>query len=155
MGAGNVPRIRQGFKASTIIGVVYSFLAAALVMTVGKYMSYLFVSEDVKLIMESVDIYLKCVGIFFIPLAIVNIYRNGIQGLGYGLLPMMSGVAELIGRGVAATIAAGQRSYLGVCLASPTAWVLAAALLIAMYYYIVKIDLKKIFPDKKVEDNIS
>ena len=155
MGAGNVPRIRQGFKASTIIGVVYSFLAAALVMTVGKYMSYLFVSEDVKLIMESVDIYLKCVGIFFIPLAIVNIYRNGIQGLGYGLLPMMAGVAELIGRGVAATIAAGQRSYLGVCLASPTAWVLAAALLIAMYYYIVKIDLKKIFPDKKVEDNIS
>ena len=124
-------------------------------MTVGKYMSYLFVSEDVKLIMESVDIYLKCVGIFFIPLAIVNIYRNGIQGLGYGLLPMMAGVAELIGRGVAATIAAGQRSYLGVCLASPTAWVLAAALLIAMYYYIVKIDLKKIFPDKKVEDNIS
>ena len=155
MGAGNVLRIRQGFKASTIIGVVYSFLAAALVMTVGKYMSYLFVSEDVKLIMESVDIYLKCVGIFFIPLAIVNIYRNGIQGLGYGLLPMMAGVAELIGRGVAATIAAGQRSYLGVCLASPTAWVLAAALLIAMYYYIVKIDLKKIFPDKKVEDNIS
>lgn len=149
MGAGDVPRIRQGFKASTIIGIVYSFLAAALVMTVGKYMSYLFVSEDVQLIMKSVNIYLKCVGIFFIPLAIVNIYRNGIQGLGYGLLPMMAGVAELVGRGAAATIAAGQKSYLGVCLASPTAWILASALLIAMYYYVVKIDLKKIFSNKK------
>ena len=132
MGAGDVPRIRQGFKACTIIGIVYSFIAAAFVMTAGKYMTYLFVSEDVGTIMNSVDIYLKCVGIFFIPLAVVNIYRNGIQGLGYGLLPMTAGIAELIGRGVDAVIAAGQRSYLGVCLASPAAWILAGGLLIVM-----------------------
>ncbi len=148
MGAGDVPRIRQGFKASTIIGVLYAVASAVLVMTAGKYMTYLFVSEDVALIMDSVNTYLICVGIFFIPLAIVNIYRNGIQGLGYGLLPMMAGVAELVGRGVVAVIAAGRKSYLGVCLASPAAWVLASLLLIGMYYYVVKIDLKKIFPDK-------
>ena len=154
MGAGNVPRIRQGFKACTVIGIVYAVVSAALVMTVGKYMTYLFVSEDVGVIMDSVNIYLWCVGIFFIPLAVVNIYRNGIQGLGYGLLPMMAGVAELVGRGVVAVIAAGRKSYLGVCLASPTAWVLASVLLIAMYYYIVKIDLKKIFPDRKAGNDI-
>ena len=151
MGAGNIPRIRKGFRSSTIIGIVYSFAAAALVMTVGKYMSYLFVSEDVALIIDSVDIYLKCVGAFFIPLTIVNIYRNGIQGLGYGLLPMMAGVAELIGRGVVAVIAARQHSYLGVCLASPAAWVLAAALLLVMYFYIVKFDLKKIISRREKE----
>ena len=145
MGAGDVPRIRQGFKACTIIGIVYSFIAAAFVMTAGKDMTYLFVSEDVGTIMNSVDIYLKCVGIFFIPLAVVNIYRNGIQGLGYGLLPMTAGIAELIGRGVVAVIAAGQRSYLGVCLASPAAWILAGGLLIVMYYYIMNHDIKKIF----------
>ena len=154
MGAGNVPRIRQGFKACTVIGIVYAVVSAALVMTVGKYMTYLFVSEDVGVIMDSVNIYLWCVGIFFIPLAVVNIYRNGIQGLGYGLLPMMAGVAELVGRGVVAVIAAGRKSYLGVCLASPAAWVLASVLLIAMYYYIVKIDLKKIFPDRKAGNDI-
>ena len=49
MGAGDVPRIRQGFKSCTIIGIIYSFIAATLVMTVGKYMTYLFVSEDVAL----------------------------------------------------------------------------------------------------------
>lgn len=86
-------------------------------------MTYLFVSEDVNVIMSSVDVYLKCIGIFFIPLAIVNIYRNGIQGLGYGLLPMMAGVAELIGRGVVAVIAGEMRSYTGVCLAGPAAWI--------------------------------
>ena len=144
MGAGNVSRIRQGFKSCTIIGVVYSFVAATFIMTVGKYMTYLFVSEDVELIMSSVDIYLKCIGIFFIPLAVVNIYRNGIQGLGYGLLPMMAGVAELIGRGVVAMIAAQQKSYTGVCLASPAAWILAGGLLIGMYYYIMNVHMKKL-----------
>ena len=147
IGAGNVPRIRQGFKACTILGIGYSLVAATFIMTVGKYMTYLFVSEDVDIIMSSVDIYLKCIGFFFIPLAIVNIYRNGIQGLGYGLLPMMAGVAELIGRGVVALIAAKERSYLGVCLASPAAWVLAGGLLIAMYYYIMNVHMKKMFGD--------
>lgn len=147
IGAGNVPRIRQGFKACTILGIGYSLVAATFIMTVGKYMTYLFVSEDVDIIMSSVDIYLKCIGLFFIPLAIVNIYRNGIQGLGYGLLPMMAGVAELIGRGVVARIAARERSYLGVCLASPAALVLAGGLLIAMYYYIMNVHMKKMFGD--------
>ena len=67
---------------------------------------------------------------------------------------MMAGVAELVGRGVVAVIAAGQKSYLGVCLASPAAWVLASVLLIGMYYYIVKIDLKKIFPERKAGNDI-
>lgn len=145
MGAGSVKRIREGFKACTVIGVVYSFVAAGFIMTVGKYMTYLFVSEDVDIIMNSVDIYLKCIGIFFIPLAVVNIYRNGIQGLGYGLLPMMAGVAELIGRGVVAVIAGAKRSYPGVCLAGPAAWVLAGGLLIVMYYFIMNVNMIKIF----------
>lgn len=145
MGAGSVKRIREGFRANTIIGIIYSLVAAAFVMTVGKYMTYLFVSEDVDLIMNSVDIYLKCIGLFFIPLTVVNIYRNGIQGLGYGLLPMMAGVAELIGRGIVAVIAGNMRSYTGVCLAGPAAWVLAGGLLLVMYFYIMNVHMKKIF----------
>lgn len=145
MGAGSVNRIRKGFKACTIIGIVYSIIAATFIMTVGKYMTYLFVSEDVNVIMSSVDIYLKCIGIFFIPLAVVNIYRNGIQGLGYGLLPMMAGVAELVGRGIVAVIAGKTRSYLGVCLAGPVAWVLAGGLLLVMYFYIMNVHMKKVF----------
>lgn len=138
IGAGNIPRIRKGFKAATIMGCVYSVIVAAVIMTVGKYMTYLFLSGDVADIMKSVDIYLKCVGIFFIPLTVVNLYRNGIQGMGFGLLPMTAGVAELVGRGVVAVIASRQKSFVGVCLASPAAWVLAAALLLVMYYYVIK-----------------
>ena len=143
IGAGKIKRIRQGFKSITIMGSIYSVVVAAIIMTVGKYMTYLFLSGDLTEIMHSVDIYLKCVGTFFIPLTVVNVYRNGIQGMGYGLLPMMAGVAELVGRGVVAMIAAGQKSYFGVCMASPAAWILASALLIVMYYYVIRQNEKR------------
>lgn len=143
MGAGKVLRIRQGFRSVTIMGSIYAVVTAVIIILGGKYLTYLFVSENVTEIMGSVDIYLKCVSIFFIPLAIVNIYRNGIQGMGYGLLPMTAGVAELAGRGLTAVAAASRKSYIGVCLASPAAWILAGALLIAMYFYIMKHDMKK------------
>ena len=143
MGAGKIRRIRQGFKAITIMGIIYSVIVAAVIMTVGKYMTYLFLSGDLTEIMQSVDIYLKCAGAFFIPLTVVNVYRNGIQGMGYGLLPMMAGVAELIGRGVVAILATRQKSYVGACMASPAAWVLAGGLLLMMYYYVIRQNEKR------------
>ena len=138
MGAGKIDRIKKGFRTADILGFLYAIGAGIVITTVGKYMTYLFLSEDVSQVIGNVDIFLKCVGIFFIPLAVVNIYRNGIQGMGYGILPMMAGVAELIGRGVTAVIAGHYKSYLGTCLASPVAWVLASALLLVMYGRIIK-----------------
>ena len=138
MGAGKISRIRRGFRDATLMGIVYSLFAALLVVTVGKYMTYLFISEEIETILPSVAIYLKCVAAFFIPLTVVNLYRNGLQGMGFGFLPMMAGVAELVGRGVTAVIAAGYGSYFGICMASPMAWVLAGGLLILMYFYIMK-----------------
>ena len=82
-----------------------------------------------------VDTYLRCVGMFLVPLYVVNCYR-------YGLLPMLSGVAELVGRGVMAVIAANKKSYTMACMASPFAWVVATVLLIVLYFYVMK-DMKK------------
>ena len=120
------------------MGFAYAVVTGIFVMFAGKYLTPLFLSENLGQIMGYVDIYLKCVGLFFIPLTVVNVYRNGIQGMGFGILPMMAGVAELIGRGVVAIGAAHYKSYAGVCLASPAAWVLAGGLLLVMYFHIMK-----------------
>lgn len=138
VGAGEEERVRQGFKSATWIGVIYAVVTGVVIALAGKYMAPLFVSENVNVIMGYVDIYLKCVSLFFIPLVVVNVYRNGIQGMGYGLLPMMAGIAELAGRTAAAVAGAYFKSFTGICLASPAAWVLAGGLLIAMYRGIMK-----------------
>ena len=143
IGAGEVKRIRQGFKSAMIISSIYSVIVCIFILTAGKYLTYLFLSGDVTEIMGAVEIYLRCIGPFFIPLAAVNVFRNGIQGMGYGFLPMTAGIVELAGRGAAAVIAARNASYIGVCMANPAAWVLAGAFLVAMYFYIMNHDMKR------------
>ena len=142
IGAGKLERVREGFRKAHLIGIGYSIVTGIVLVTVGKYLSYLFISDNAAEVIPMVDTYLRCVGIFLIPLHFVNVLRNGIQGMGYGILPMMAGVAELVGRGVTAVIAAGRKSYFGTCMASPMAWIIASALLIGMYFYVMK-DMKK------------
>lgn len=138
MGAGKYTRIRKGFRSATLIGFIYAIVTGVIIFFGGKYMTVFFVSENLDQIMSYVDIYLRCVSVSFLPLVIVNLYRNGIQGMGYGLLPMTAGIAELVGRSGAALIASHFGSYMGICLASPAAWVLAGTLLIVMYFKIMK-----------------
>lgn len=142
IGARKLERVRQGFNSAHIIGIIYALVTGVIIFTVGKYLAYLFISDNAAEVIPMVDIYVKCVAVFFIPLHFVNALRNGIQGMGYGLLPMLAGVAELAGRGITAMIAASKHSYFGACMASPVAWVLAGGLLIGMYFYVMK-DMKK------------
>ena len=66
--------------------------------------------------------YLKTVRWFFLPLAMIFLYRNALQGLDQGLIPMLSGVVELACRfGVIALIPAST-GFFGVCFADPAAW---------------------------------
>ena len=64
---------------------------------------------------------------------------------------MTAGIAELAGRGIVAMIAAHFLSYFGVCMASPTAWVLASTLLLIVYFHIIHHDLKNLTPVQKAD----
>ena len=150
IGAGKLERVREGFRASHFIGMVYSVVVGSFLFFAGKYFAYLFISDNIEEVLPMVAIYVKCVALFFIPLYFVNVLRNGIQGMGYGLLPMMAGVAELAGRGITATIAAGKSSYIGTCLASPVAWIFASVLLWVMYVYVMKDMARKLYGTNKL-----
>ena len=142
IGARKLDRVRQGFRAADVIGCTYAVVVGFILFFVGKYFSYLFISDNADVVIPMVETYLQCVGMFMIPLYVVNCYRNGFQGMGYGLLPMLSGVAELVGRGVMAVVAAKKVSYTMACMASPFAWIVATVLLIVLYFYVMK-DMKK------------
>ena len=60
------------------------------------------------------------------------------QGMGYGLVPMMGGVFELVARAGIVFLVAGNTSFAGVCMADPAAWIAALIPLIPYYFWIMK-----------------
>ena len=89
--------------------------------------------------------YIYLCAAFYIPLGTIFIFRNTMQGCGYGLLPMLGGVTELTARLVTAAIAMHLLSFRLSCACDPAAWA-SAALFTGISY---------IFVMKKVEKNMT
>lgn len=85
---------------------------------------------------------------FFIPLGMIFIFRNALQGCGFGFMPMMGGVVELLSRGIVAFAAAHLMSYVGVCFANASAWLTAGIFLWIAYHFL----MKKMVWDKKAHE---
>lgn len=137
-GARDLPRLKRGCFIGTVAGCVYAVVVGLVIVLFGKYTTGLFVSDNLDEITALVDVYMKCVGGFFIPLNFIFIYRNALQGMGYGFLPMCAGIAELAGRGIVAVIGAHMHSYLVVCLSHAAAWICAGALLFVVYLIVIR-----------------
>lgn len=133
-GAGRIDRIKEGVRASIIINLIFSALSMVLVYGFGQQLMHVFTSDNnVEMIQHGVR-YLHIAIWFYVPLGFIYIYRNTLQGLGDGLVPMMGGVFELIGRAAAIAILAPIYHYDGICFSDPIAWVMALIPLIPVYY---------------------
>ena len=138
IGAKQYYRIRRGFKSVMTMALIYIVVIGPIFYLFGKYLMVLFMKVDMSLIMPYADMYIKYLSLFLIPMSVVIIFRNGLQGIGYALVPFLVAVAELGVRWAVAKIGAAQESYQIICLASPLAWVAAAILLIIVYAVVVR-----------------
>ena len=134
LGAHRPDRIRAGLRSSLLTTLIYSVAAYAFSYFLGQYFVYLFLSKDdpaFAVIMEYAVRYLRISGLFYPTLSILFVMRNSLQGMGYSLLPMSAGLTELAARVFAAFFLVSRYRFVGVCLASPAAWVAADILLIS------------------------
>lgn len=136
-GQFDVGRIRKGTRIAVIMTVVYSLIIAVAANLLADNILGMFVSEGVNDILRYGETYILIVSIFFIPLGIIFVFRNVLQGMSFSFVAMLAGVMELAGRTVVALIAAHLMSYSGVCFASPVAWVMADLLLIPAFYHCI------------------
>ncbi len=147
LGAGRIDRIKSGLRCSIKVGLLYSLAALAFSFFLGKYFVYGFVSTqeaDFSAILDYAAYYLRVTGLFYPVLAVLFILRNALQGMGYSFLPMSAGILELVSRMFAAWVLVGALGYLGVCLASPVAWIAADVLLVSATVYAMATLPKKI-----------
>ena len=59
IGARKLDRVRQGFNSAHIIGITYAIVTGVIIFFFGKYLSYLFISDNAAEVIPMVDTYVK------------------------------------------------------------------------------------------------
>lgn len=138
VGACRLDRVTKGMVQCSFLAAAYCVLAGAFLIGFGDKLALLFVDSTEVEIIRNVSELLFWNSIFLIPLALVNIVRFSIQGLGFGKLAIFAGVAEMVGRSVVGFGFVPVFGFTAACLASPVAWVLADLFLIPAYRHCIR-----------------
>ena len=133
-GAGCWNRLRQGLRACIFLGLAYSVLSLILLHFFSDPLNMLFLDGGSAPLLPLARQYLMTLALFYFPLALVNIFRLLIQGMGFSPLATLSGVLELAGRAVIAMLVP-VFGFSAACFASPVAWVMADLFLLPACLY--------------------
>jgi len=134
VGAAKWERLHQGMRACVILGAAYSLLALGVLLLFSEPLSMLFLDAGSVSLLPLARQYLITGAAFFFPLALVNIFRFMIQGMGFSPLATLAGVLEMIGRAALAFLVP-TLGFTVACFASPAAWILADLFLVPAYFH--------------------
>jgi len=128
-GAKKLSRIKEGTKISLIIVGIITAIAVITISLFSRELIMMFMREINEEVITLAQQYLHILTTFLIFLGILILFRNILQGMGRVIAPLLSGIAELIGRTSCAFILGHYFGYTGICFATPAAWVGAAIVL--------------------------
>ena len=141
-GAGKFERINKGVNACIVMEVIYSLFIMALSWSVFPMGVQIFAKDPTGELQMIASQMFRISMWFFIPLGIIFIYRNVLQGLGNGFVPMLGGIFELIARALVIKLIFDRLQFTAICISDPAAWVSALIPLIPYYYWFIN-KLKK------------
>ncbi|MCI9402519.1 MAG: MATE family efflux transporter [Oscillospiraceae bacterium] len=138
VGAGKLERLNQGLRSCVLLGLGYSLIALVITWSFAEPLNMLFLDEASASLLPLARQNLLTNVAFYFPLALVNIVRFLIQGMGFPPLATVAGLFEMAARGGLALLVP-VFGYTAACFASPAAWVLADLFLIPAYFHCFKV----------------
>ena len=138
MGAKDLDRVDRGVYTALGIGCVYSVASFLILRVTDKLLIGLFLDASETAIMANAQSFIFWNSVFYIPLAVLIIYRYTIQGLGFSGLAMFAGVAEMVARAMVGFWFVPLWGYFAACIANPVAWFFACFFLIPAYFVVRK-----------------
>ena len=125
-GAHRTDRIKQGIKDGCTIQLTYCVAAWVVIFFVKPSAVGLVLGDADPAVTAGAIQYLAIMSMLFCFHGLLMIFRNTLQGLGYSVQAIISGVGELIGRSLGGLLAVKTGlGYVGICLSNPFAWGLA------------------------------
>lgn len=143
-GAKEIVRINKGVNQAMIVSVGLAILGGIVVYFGSDLLTGLFIKNPSVQMLELSKRYLFWQGVFYIGLAVIYIYRNALQGMGYSIITTLGGVVELLMRILASFLLVKVLGYLGLCLSNPCAWLGVDVLYLIGYYVLISAKYKKI-----------
>ena len=138
LGAHDLKRVNRGVNTALGIGCVYSIASFIILRFADKLLIGLFLDAGEVEIMANAQSFIFWNSVFYIPLAVLIIYRYTIQGLGYSGLAMFAGVAEMVARAMVGFLFVPLWGSFAACIANPVAWFFACFFLIPAYFVVRK-----------------
>lgn len=138
VGARRLDRVDHGIRSCILLGAVYSVIALAVIFFFGDVVALLFVDAKEVEILANTRQFMMANVIFYFPLALVNIVRFMIQGLGYSKFAIIAGVCEMAARSLVGFCLVPVFGYAAVCFANPCAWIAADLFLIPAYRKVMR-----------------
>ncbi len=133
-GAKKYSRIMDGLKVCLSIAFITYLLFGSVMIFAPRTISGFMLNGA-----ETIEIaaqYLPVCGVMMFAVDFLFVFRSGVQGMGYPLIPMCSGIAEMVMRVGVIVLFIGQFGFLATAYASISAWV-AALLLNGIAFFII------------------
>ena len=137
-GAGKFNRIKLGVARCQKFIVILTLISICIIIFLGRNAVNLFIVGDYPHITQQAQLYMTILCLFYFCLGSILLYRNVLQGMSSVKIPFISGLIELVIRAVAAFVLAHFFGYLGVCFATPCAWIGGSIWLTFGYYKSIK-----------------
>lgn len=132
-GAGKYRRIIDSVKKIFLLDILVSLICSIILISIGPYVVTLFMSEYNEGIMFAARKYLLAIAECYSLVAVLFVFRNTLQGLGFTYSNMIAGAGEFFGRVAVALIFTPLIGFDAICYAGPAAWLLADIPLIIIY----------------------
>ena len=148
VGAAKLDRLSQGVRSCSLLGLVYAVIALVGMLLFAPACAMLFLDpgeEQLALLVRLTAQYITTLAAFFFPLALVNILRFSIQGMGYSMFAILAGVLEMLARTAVGSIFVPLFGYTAACFASPAAWLCADLFLLPACIHCIR-RLRQLFP---------
>jgi Na+-driven multidrug efflux pump len=98
---------------------------------------------DISVYMPYARTYCIWCSLFYIPLAMIFIYRNTMQGCGWGKTALMLGISELFARLACAITAMELHNFTFAAGADAIAWIVAGVLSYFLYRFVISSEEKR------------
>lgn len=135
VGAGRLDRLGRGLRSAVTLGAIYSALILVVLIFFGRNLILLFVNASEVTVIAQAKQFLVTNAAFYLMLALVNIVRFLIQGMGFSGFAVFAGVFEMVARALVGLVFVPIFGFTAACFASPLAWIFADCFLIPAFFH--------------------